>query len=155
MAERKRPARASGRRAAASRAAATAPDVDAFLASRRHPLEQDIQVVRQVIRGADPSIREEVKWSSVSFRNAHDFFAAVNLRSTGAVQLVFHTGVKRKTAAETVVHVDDPGGLIERWAARDRCLVTLGQGASLRSKTAALAAFVRGWLRFVTSDGSP
>lgn len=125
------------------------PDVDGFLASKRHPLEHDIQSIRKVIVGADASIREDIKWNSISFRNDHDFFATVNLRSTTSVQLVLHTGVKRKATAEGGVRVDDPGGLIEKWPAKDRCIVTLGKGAALQANKASLAALVKQWIDFV------
>jgi hypothetical protein len=127
-------------------------DVDEFLAGKQHPLERDIQTIRTVILDVDASIREEIKWNSVSFCNDHDFFATVNLRSTDSVQLVLHTGVKRKATAETGVHVDDPRGLIEKWPAKDRCIVNLGNGAGLNAKTPALAALVKDWIRFVDSS---
>lgn len=132
-------------------AARTAPEVDELLARARHPLEKDLQRLRRVMASADPSIREEVKWSSVSFRNEHDFFATVNLRSTDAVQLILHTGVKKKATAVSGVQVDDPGGLIEKWAAKDRCVVTLGRGAALKKNEAAFSELIKEWLRFVKS----
>lgn len=129
---------------------ATKPvDIDAFLASKRHPLEGDIQQVRKWITGAHASIREEIKWNSVSFRNEHDFFATVNLRSSDSVQLVFHTGVARKATADSGVPIDDPKGLIEKWPAKDRCIVTLGKGAALKANKAALTKLVKDWLPFV------
>lgn len=124
-------------------------DIDAFLASKRHPLESDIHWVRKVILALDPSTREEIKWNSISFRNDYDFFATVNLRSTESLQLVLYTGVKRKGTAETGVHVDDPQGLVEKWPAKDRCIVNLGKGAALEANKAAFSALLKGWLEFV------
>lgn len=134
---------------AKQRAAGTARDIDAFLAGKQHPLGDDIHWVRKVILSVDESIREEIKWNSISFRNEYDFFATVNLRSTQSLELVLYTGVKRKATAETGVHVDDPHGLIEKWAAKDRCIVTLGKGAVLEANEAALSALMKGWLEFV------
>lgn len=124
-------------------------DVDAFLASKRHPLEKEILSVRRMILGMDGSIREEIKWNSVSFRNDHDFFATVNLRSTATVQLILYTGVKKKATAKTGIEVDDPNGLIEKWAAKDRCLVSLGTGAEVEANAAAFTSLLEDWLRFV------
>lgn len=149
MGGRKRASATPAKQAAASKR----PDVDEFLASKRHPLEHDIQSIRKVILGADASIREDIKWNSLSFSNDHDFFATVNLRSTDSVQLVFHTGVKKKATAETGVHVDDPRGLIDKWPAKDRCIVTLGKGAALHANKPALAALVKDWITFVGPSG--
>lgn len=131
------------------RTASERTEVDELLAEKRHPLHDDIQSIRATILAADPSIREEVKWSSVSFRNDRDFFATVNLRSTDSLQLVLYTGVKAKATAKTGVSVEDPRGLIEKWAAKDRCLVTLGKGPEVEANKAAFVALVRGWLEFV------
>lgn len=63
--------------------------------------------------------------------------------------LVLYTGVAKKATAETGVRVADPMGLIEKWPAKDRCLVTLGKGATFDGNRAALAALVKDWLPFV------
>src|SRR5690606_17242057 len=95
------------------------------------------------------SLREEIKWNSVSFRNDHDFFATVNLRSNDSVQLVFHTGVNKTATADTGVEGDAPQGPIEKWSAKGGCIVTLGKAGVLKGNKAALAALVKAWIRFV------
>lgn len=124
--------------------------IDAFLAQKHHPLESDIQRIRQVVLSVAPGISEEIKWNSISFRNPHDFFATVNLRSTDSVQLILYTGVKRKSTAETGVQVADPQGLIQKWPAKDRCIISLGTAAAVRKNESALRAFLKAWLPFVT-----
>ncbi len=134
------------------RAALTAPtakDLDAFLASKAHPLEAEIHQVRRALLSLGPSIREEIKWNSVSFRNEHDFFATVHLRARHTVQLVLFTGLKKKATAETGVTVADPAGLIEKWLAKDRCLVSLGAGPVFTAHRAAFVALAKAWVHFV------
>ncbi len=125
------------------------PTLDAFLASQAHPLEAEIHEVRKVILGLGPGLREEIKWNSVSFRNENDFFATVHLRSRTTVQLILFTGVKKKATAETGVPVEDPAGLVEKWLAKDRCLVSLGKGAAFEANRAAFAALLGAWIRSV------
>lgn len=117
-------------------------EVAALLDEREHPLRKDIDQVRKLILGVDPSISEAVKWNTASFRTT-EFFAAVHLRSEDHVQLVFHTGAKVKQSVKSGVELDDPEGLC-RWLAKDRCLVTL---ASVRSQSKALESLVRQWIR--------
>lgn len=124
-------------------------DVSAFLASKAHPLEAEINAIRELMLGMSPSIREEIKWSSVSFRNATDFFCTVHLRAQSSVQLILFTGVKKKATAETGVPVDDPAGIIEKWPAKDRCLVSLGAGSVFHANRAAFLALAKEWIRFV------
>ncbi|MCP3060100.1 DUF1801 domain-containing protein [Myxococcus sp. K38C18041901] len=131
---------------AAKRAAKSTQDgtqeVTALLEERAHPLHKDIDQVRKIILGVDPSIREAVKWNTASFLTT-EFFAAVHLRSEDRVQLVFHTGAKVKPSAKHGVELDDPEGLC-RWLAKDRCLVTL---ESVKGQRKALEALVRQWIR--------
>jgi hypothetical protein len=124
-------------------------EIERLLVGVAHPLQTEIQDVRRVLLAADPSIHEGIKWNSVSFRNQNDFFATIHLRSTSTVQLILHAGVTKKATAETGVPVADPRGLIEKWLAKDRCLLTLGSGATFRENRPALAALVKAWIQFV------
>jgi len=123
------------------------PAVVAFLRDLEHPLRADIEKVRRILLDADPSIAEGIKWNAPSFRTT-DYFATIHLRSRDRIQLVFHTGVKKKATADTGVEVADPAGLL-KWLAKDRCMVTLGAGAVIDEKRAAFEELVRAWIRFV------
>lgn len=151
MATAKKKGSGASRRAAsrAGEPATKGSDVDAFLASKSHPLAAEIAEVRALVLGVSPTIREAIKWSSVSFRNERDFFATVHLRARDTVQIVLFTGVKRKATAETGVPVEDPSGIIERWLAKDRCLVSLGAGRGFRANRAAFVALAEAWVRHV------
>jgi hypothetical protein len=124
-------------------------DIDAFLGAKSHPLEAEIHQVREVLLGLGPSMGEAIKWNSISFRNENDFFATVHLRGQSTVQLILFTGVKRKATAATGVPVEDPAGIIEKWLAKDRCLVSLGAGAAFRANRSALATLAAAWIRYV------
>ncbi|MEZ4403568.1 MAG: DUF1801 domain-containing protein [Kofleriaceae bacterium] len=132
----------------ARRGAATpSADVGTFVRGLDHPLRREIERVRAVILGVDPAITEAIKWNAPSFRTT-DFFATVHLRSRATLQLVFHTGAKAKATATTGVDVPDPAGLL-RWLAPDRCLVTLGAGATFDANCDALAHLVAAWITWV------
>lgn len=123
--------------------------VDEFLAALSHPLKPEIRRVRSLLLGIDDSIREEIKWNSLSFRNQNDFFATLHLRSLSTLQIVLHTGVEKKSTAQTGIPVEDPRGLIAKWAAKDRCVLALGKGPTFAANEAALVVLVRSWRRFV------
>ena len=115
------------------------------MAALDHPLKADIVAVRKLILGASPAISDGVKWNSLSFRKS-DWFATVNLRSKDVVQLVFHTGAKAKDNPE--LKIPDDNGLL-LWLAKDRALVTLGGGKTLKTNRAAFEAVVRAWIKYV------
>ena len=115
-----------------------------FLDALDHPLKADIETVRKLILGVSPTISDGVKWNSLSFRKS-DWFATVNLRSTDVVQLVFHTGAKAKDNPE--MKIPDPSGLV-LWLAKDRVLVTLGSGRTLKTNAKACEAIVTAWIKY-------
>ena len=138
----KAPSRASSPTASP---AAKAEDASAFLAALDHPLKADIETVRKIVLGASPEIADGVKWNSLSFRKT-DWFATVNLRSRDVVQLVFHTGAKVKDNPK--LDIPDPGGLL-LWLAKDRALVTLGAGKTLKANVKAFETIVKAWVKYV------
>lgn len=123
------------------------PAVIAFLRDLDHPLRSDMEKVRRILIGADPSIAEGIKWNAPSFRTT-DYFATLNLRSRDRIQLVFHTGAKKKATADSGVDVADPAGLVQ-WLAKDRCMVTLGTGPAIDENRAAFEELIRAWIRWV------
>src|SRR5262245_37634481 len=123
----------------------TNPDVIAFLSDLDHPLKREIELVRKIILGVSPYIREAIKWNAPSFRTT-DFFATFHLRAKDQVQMIFHTGAKVKESAITGVQIKDPFGLI-KWLAKDRCLITLGAGKDIEANQKALEMIVHEWIR--------
>src|SRR5262245_42082617 len=120
------------------------PAVVAFLRDLDHPLKKDIEAVRQIILGVSPTIREGIKWNSVSFRTT-EFFATVFLRDTKQVKLIFHKGAKVKDKPTKGMQIAEPAGLVE-WPAKERCMVTLGAGKEIHARRAALEGIVREWI---------
>jgi hypothetical protein len=121
------------------------PEVAAFLDKLDHPRKRDIEAVRRIILATSPTIREGIKWNGPSFRTS-EWFATFFLRAQSRVQIVFHTGAKVKDHATNGVKIADPLGLCE-WLAKERCLVTVGQGPEIQQNRAALQAIVRAWIR--------
>jgi hypothetical protein len=122
------------------------PSIDDFMAAMDHPLKPEIAAVRKVILGADQAIQDGVKWNSLSFRTT-EWFATIHLRTTDQVQLVMHLGVKSgKTASKDAF--SEHAGLL-KWLGKDRAMLSLGAGKSLKASLPALEAIVRAWIAFV------
>lgn len=117
--------------------------VDDLLDRIDHPQRAAIDAVRKAIVGADESISEGVKWNAPSFRTT-EWFATVNLRSKGELQVILHLGAKVR-AKQKRPDIADPKGLL-KWLGDDRAMATLGEGAADRK---ALAAIVREWIKYV------
>lgn len=123
----------------------TSAAVDAFMAALEHPQKAAIAALRDVMRGADPSIAEGVKWNVPSFRT-HEYFATTHLRAKVGIGLILHLGAKvRKDAS---LRIEDPEGLLI-WLADDRAVVHFGDVDEVQTRAAALQAIVRQWITFV------
>lgn len=143
-----RPAKMSnGKRAAPPTRPASRSDPGAadYFRKFKHPFKNDIQLVRACMLGASPRICEGVKWNSLSYRTS-DWFATLNWRCREQVQMVLHTGARKKDNTIGKMDISDPRGLI-KWLADDRCLVSLGSGGALKGNLHALAKIVREWIR--------
>jgi hypothetical protein len=120
-------------------------EVNAFMASLDHPLKSDIELVRKLILSANLAIFEGIKWNAPSFAKA-DWFATFHLRSRDSVRLVFHTGAKAKDNPD--FKIADRSNLI-KWLAKDRCLITLGAGKTLKTHLPAFEKIVKAWISYV------
>lgn len=64
--------------------------VDAFMAAHETPLKAEVQAVRDIIKGVNPAIGEQIKWNAPSyFYNGVDM-VTFQLRPKDYVHLVFH-----------------------------------------------------------------
>ncbi|MDQ3489051.1 MAG: DUF1801 domain-containing protein [Acidobacteriota bacterium] len=126
-------------------AADTSTAVDAFMATLDHPQKAAIAALREVVRGADPSIDEGVKWNAPSFRT-HEYFAATHLRAKIGIGLILHLGAKVRD--EAAVRIEDPEGLLV-WLAADRAVVHFADVDDVHAREKALQGVVRQWIAFV------
>ncbi len=130
------------------RRAAPAPaDVEAFLAALDHPRKPEILALRRVVLGADPRIAEGVKWNAPSFRTS-EWFATFHLRAKEGVQVILHSGAKKRDDPAAVAATADPEGLLE-WLAADRAIVKFRDLADVEARGPAFAALLREWIAHV------
>ena len=123
----------------------TAEAVDALMATLNHPHKAAIAELRKVIRGADPSIAEGVKWKAPSFRTT-EYFAATHLRAKSGLALILHLGAKVR--AEAKPDIKDPKKLLA-WLAKDRAMVSFEDLKDLKAKAGALQSVIRQWIGYV------
>lgn len=124
-----------------------ASDVEDFMAKLDHPLKAELQAVRALILGADPSIAEGIKWNSPSFRTT-EYFATTNIRGKDVIQIIMHFGAKVNEISATGVVIDDPEKLLT-WLGKDRATIKFSDMKSIQSKRDAFSAILRQWITHV------
>lgn len=74
--------------------------VDEFMQALDHPFKAEVQVVRDIIKGVDKDIAEEVKWKAPSFNYKGEYLVTFNLREEKRIHLVFHNSMISKVKSE-------------------------------------------------------
>jgi hypothetical protein len=121
--------------------------VDAFMAALVHPFKNEVEQVRALILGVDPSVAEGIKWNAPSFRTS-EYFATTNLRSKGGLGVILHLGAKIRALPPGGVGISDPEHLLQ-WLAPDRAAVTFRDAEDLRAKAIAFQSVLQQWITFV------
>lgn len=67
-----------------------AGQVEAFMKKLEHPLKEEIEAVRKIIKGNDKTISERIKWNAPSYHTFGQDFVTFNPRALQHVHLVFH-----------------------------------------------------------------
>lgn len=130
---------------ATPRSANATAEVDAFMAALDHPHKAVVELLRRVIREADPAIAEGIKWNAPSFRT-REYFATTHLRMKEGIGLILHLGAKAREASGLAVQ--DPEGLL-RWLGKDRAMVVFRSAEDLLARRTPLEHLIRQWIAFL------
>ncbi len=74
--------------------------VDEYMAALHHPLKTEAQAVREIIKGVNKDIAEEVKWNAPSFSYKGEYLVTFNLRDEKRIHLVFHNPMISKVKSK-------------------------------------------------------
>ncbi|MEQ9424610.1 MAG: DUF1801 domain-containing protein [Cyclobacteriaceae bacterium] len=109
--------------------------VDDYLNEKNHPLNDEIQRVREIILSTDPAVEETIKWQSPTFMYKGNI-ASYFMNSKKHVSLMFHKGAM----------INDPSGLLQGDGkeARTAKFASLEEIESCKSN---LQAVVKEWIR--------
>jgi len=64
--------------------------VDDFMDKLDHPFKAEVQAVRDIIKGVNKNITEEIKWKAPSFSYRGEYLVTFNLWEKNHIHLVFH-----------------------------------------------------------------
>src|SRR5215471_15409101 len=117
--------------------------VDAFMSQLDHPFKAEVQAVREIIKGVDEKITEEVKWNAPTF-SYKGYLATFNLWAKNHVHLVFLNGAI----------LDQTLGILEG-NYPDRRMVYFASDEEVRAKKGALVEAVQQWIRLMDAKENP
>jgi uncharacterized protein YdhG (YjbR/CyaY superfamily) len=64
--------------------------VDEFMRKLDHPFKAEVQALREIIKGVNKEIVEEIKWNAPSFNYKGEYLVTFNLWERERIHLVFH-----------------------------------------------------------------
>lgn len=110
------------------------PEVDEYLRKKAHPMNAEIQRVREIILHAHPAIEECIKWSSPTFIYKGNM-ASYFMNAKKHVSLMFHKGAL----------ISDKTGLLEGDGKEGRTAKFAGM-QEIENRKADLEAVVKAWV---------
>lgn len=111
------------------------PRVDAFLQKKKHPLTEEIQMVREIIINTDDRIQEDIKWQAPTFIYKGNM-ASIYMNARKFVQLQFQKGAA----------FEDGMGLLKDNGKETRVAIFM-DADDIRKKKDALESITQQWIR--------
>jgi len=74
--------------------------VDEFIEKLDHPLKKEVQVVRDIIKGVNKNITEQIKWKAPSLSYNGEYLVTFNLWEEKRIHLVFHNPMISKVKSK-------------------------------------------------------
>jgi len=122
-------------------------EVSDFINEIDHPLKKGVEMLREIILGADKGITEHIKWNAPSFCFKNDDRITMGsshiLNKDNVIMLVFHRGAGKKDSK--AFKFEDESGLLE-WKAPDRAVVRFASIEDIEIKKAALKKLAKKWM---------
>jgi uncharacterized protein YdhG (YjbR/CyaY superfamily) len=115
--------------------------VDEFMAKLDHPFKAEVQAVRDIIKGVDQDVTEEIKWNAPSFSYKGSYLVTFNLHANKHVHLVFHN--------PAIVEVES--GLLEG-DYKDRRMAYFSDMNDVEAKKQALEKVVEELIKFMADN---
>ena len=112
--------------------------VDELLARRGHPLNAEINALRDIVRAASPAIAEHVKWNGPSY-----YLAANPKLDMGNIVMAREQFVLLVLVFYNGTMLDDP---LLSGTYKDRRLLQLDDMAAIEKNEKAIAKIVRDWV---------
>ena len=111
------------------------PEVDEYLIKKAHPMNAEIQRVREIILGVHPQMQETIKWSSPTFIYKGNM-ASYFMNAKKHVSLMFHKGAL----------IQDKTGLLEGEGKEGRT-AKFANMEEIEKRKADLESVVKEWIR--------
>ena len=117
--------------------------VDEYISTLDYPRRDEVQLVREIIKGVDKNIIEEVKWNAPSFSYKGEYLVTFNLRNPAHIHLVFHNPLIPQIKSKLL-----EGDYV------DRRMVYLANKQDVVAKKSALEKVIKDLVKLIKRDNA-
>jgi hypothetical protein len=117
-------------------------EVAAYLAALPVETRAALNALRAIVRAADPTLDESIKWNAPSFAKAGHDRITLGIERKGGVRAVVHRG---SAPIKDNFQFDDPDRLA-KWPNADRGVLTFADAAAVTARSDALRLLFTRWL---------
>jgi hypothetical protein len=121
--------------------------VETYLETLVHGRKAEVLALRALILDAVPDLSERIKWNAPSWGRGTDDRITLRLHPGDRLQVILHRGAK--AGADDFFRFEDPDRQIS-WAAPDRGVITIADGADLETRAEKLGEVFRRWVACTT-----
>ncbi|MEO8796041.1 MAG: DUF1801 domain-containing protein [Daejeonella sp.] len=123
------------------------PEVSLFLDQLKHPLREEIEILRDEILRANSLISENIKWNGPNYSVHGTDCISMKIQPPKQIQLIFHRGAKVKEMPSEKL-IDDP----TKWLVfktNDRAVLSFSGKDDLLAKKDHLKPLINDWIHAV------
>ena len=122
--------------------------VTRFVKAQNHPLEEEINILRQNVLSANKLLSENIKWNGPNYTVNGEDRITMRMNPPNQLQLIFHRGAKVLKQPEEKLIKEDTNLLV--WKTNDRAVLTFKNREAIEKNKVALTVIINDWLRATT-----
>jgi hypothetical protein len=119
--------------------------VTLFLDELKHPLREEIELLRYIILSINVEISENIKWSGPNYVFEDCDRITMRIQPPKQIQLIFHRGAKVLEQPKDKL-IDDTSGLLI-WKTNDRAIASFKNLTEISSNSKQLINIINKWLK--------
>jgi uncharacterized protein YdeI (YjbR/CyaY-like superfamily) len=120
------------------------PEVNTFVDSLNHPLDEEILLLRTYILSFSDKLEENVKWNAPNYSLNGIDCLTLKILPQKNIQLIFHRGAKKQEQPANHL-IEDPSGLLT-WKENDRAILTFKNLSEIEVIKPELQIIINEWI---------
>ena len=118
--------------------------VSTFISEQNHPLEKEIDLLRNLILSTNDNLTENIKWNGPNYCFENEDRITMKIQPPKNIQLIFHRGAKKLEQPSEKLITENSNLLI--WKENDRAIATFTNMNQIVNAQTDLKEIIQKWL---------